>query len=133
MRTQLKKNSIKTLVSMAGVVGASVFLSLPGLALTNTNASGSNQLSDNHTYRTESNVSSRDLLAQSGSGGGSTTTGGSNRGNQTTTTSGSKRGIDMNSPANSNGGGMRAVTGGDSVRGINWICLNNPRCGSGMR
>jgi hypothetical protein len=120
MRTQLNKNSIKTLVSMAGVVGASVFLSLPGLALTNTNASGSNQLSDNHTYRTESNVSSRDLLAQSGSGGGSTTTGGSNRGNQTTTTSGSKR-------------GMRAVTGGDSVRGINWICLNNPRCGSGMR
>jgi hypothetical protein len=39
----------------------------------------------------------------------------------------------MYSPANSNGGGMRAVTGGDSVRGINWICLNNPRCGSGMR
>jgi hypothetical protein len=132
MRTQLNKNSIKTLISMAGVVGASVFLSLPGLALTNTNASSSNQLSDNHTYRTESNVSSRDLLAQSGSGGGSSTSGGSNRANQTTT-SGSNRGTGMNSPANSNGGGMRAVTGGDSVRGINWICLNNPRCGNGMR
>ena len=133
MSTQPNKNLMTKLVSIAGVASASLVLSLPAFAVTNTNASGSNQLSDNHTYRTESNVSSRDLLAQSGSGSGSSTTGGSNRGNQTSTTSGSNGGSAMYSPANSNGGGMRAVTGGDSVRGINWICLNNPRCGSGMR
>ena len=132
MSTQPNKNLMTKLVSIAGVASASVVLSLPAFALTNTNASASNQFSDYHTYRTESNVS-RDLLAQSGSGSGSSTSGGSNRGNQTSTSSGSNGGSGMYSPANSNGGGMRAVTGGDSVRGINWICLNNPRCGSGMR
>lgn len=77
--------------------------------------------------------------------GGSTndSTGGSDRVNQPASGSGGDRVYQRPStdstnqshdysPANSNGGGMRALTGGDSVRGIDWRCLNNPQCGRSM-
>jgi hypothetical protein len=140
MSAQLNGNLIKKLVSVVGIASVSVALSFPAFALTNTDASSSN------------------LLAQSGSGTGSSnpSSGGSNQGNDTSTPSRGNTGSqpsntggtssssqqsttsesnrrDMYSPADSSGRGMRALTGGDSVRGINWVCLNNPnpQCGGG--
>ena len=54
MSTQDNKNSIKKFISLAGVAGASVFLSVPALAQTNPN----------YNTRANSNVRSTELLAQ---------------------------------------------------------------------
>jgi hypothetical protein len=60
-----KKNSIKKLVSLVGVVSASILLSFPSLAQTNSNASSLNQLINNSTRRANSPISIREFLAQS--------------------------------------------------------------------
>jgi hypothetical protein len=60
-----KKNSIKKLVSLVGVVSASILLSFPSLAQTNFNASSLNQLINNSTRRADSPISTREFLAQS--------------------------------------------------------------------
>src|ERR687886_224319 len=54
MSTQDNKNSIKKFISLAGVAGASVFLSVPALAQTNPD----------YSSRANSNVRSTELLAQ---------------------------------------------------------------------
>ena len=145
MTTQLKKNSIKKLVSLAGVASASALLSFPAFALTNSDVSSSSQLSNNHNYRSDS---TNQLLAQTPSnpqenqpsstgennqttGENNRTTGENNRTNERSTRENSRSNQDLSRPADSNGSGMRALTGGDSVKGINWFCLNNPNpdCG----
>ena len=62
-----KKNSIKKLVSLVGVVSASILLSFPSLAQTNSNASSLslNQLINNSTRRADFPISTREFLAQS--------------------------------------------------------------------
>lgn len=136
MTTQPNKNSIKKLISLAGVASASALLSLPALALTNSDVNSSNQLSNNYSYQSDS---TGQLLAQtpsrnqenqpSSTGEKNRTNEGSN--NERSTNESSRSNRDFSRPADSNGSGMRALTGGDSVKGINWPCLNNPNpnCG----
>jgi hypothetical protein len=151
MSTQLNKNLIKKLVSIAGVASASVFLSLPTLALNSVDAGVSNQSVD-------SAVSNQNLVAQGSSGSGSSdmnmngnnqpsttegTTGGINRANESSTSGGSMDGTTRMNESSTTGGSDRvnytssttragnrintyAITGGDSVTGFNWVCLNNP-------
>lgn len=141
MTTQPNKNSIKKLVSLAGVASASALLSLPAFALTNSDVSSSNQLSNNYSYQSDS---TGQLLAQapstpqenqpSSTGENNRTNGRSTNEsttNESTTNENSRSNRDLSRPADSNGSGMRALTGGDSVKGINWPCLNNPNpnCG----
>lgn len=59
-----KKFSIKKLVSLAGVASASILLSFPSLAQTNSNASSHNQLINNSTRRADSTISTKEFLAQ---------------------------------------------------------------------
>lgn len=136
MSTQLNKNSIKRLVSLAGVASASVLLSFPAFALSNSDSSSSSQLSNNYNYQTDSRGQ---LLAQTPSKPQEdqpSSTGENNRTNERSTSDSdrhrsSRSHRDLYRPADSNGSGMRALTGGDSVKGINWPCLNNPNpnCG----
>ncbi len=140
MNTQPHKNSLKKLVSLAGVASASILLSFPAFALTNSNASSSNQLSNNSNYRSDS---TGQLLAQSPSRtqeNQPSSTSGNNQTNERSNSDTNERSNnyrsnrsnrDLYRPADSNGSGMRALTGGDSVKGINWPCLNNPNpnCG----
>ena len=77
MSVQPNKSSIKRFVSLAGVVSASLFLNFPARAITSLEASGSNQMSNNYTYATDSTVSSKEVLAQGSTGGGQTPAGGS--------------------------------------------------------
>lgn len=122
MNTQPKKNKnvLKKIISIVGIASAGVFLSFPAFALNNPDASGSKQFFNNRAYRTDLSVSSRNLLAQN------------NTGNQPSTTGGSNRVNDRYANGDGNRRNMRAITGGDSVRGFNWVCLNNPnpRCGT---
>lgn len=136
MTTQPNKNSIKKLVSLAGVASASALLSFPAFALTNSDVSSSNQLANNYSYRSDS---TGQLLAQTPSKtqeNQPSSTGENNRTNERSTNErstneNSRSNRDLYRPADSNGSGMRALTGGDSVKGINWPCLNNPNpnCG----
>lgn len=136
MTTQPNKNSIKKLISLAGVASASALLSLPALALTNSDVNSSNQLSNNYSYQSDS---TGQLLAQTPSRtqeNQPSSTGENNRRNEgstneRSTNESSRSNRDFSRPADSNGSGMRALTGGDSVKGINWPCLNNPNpnCG----
>jgi hypothetical protein len=64
MSTLPNKNLMKKLVSIAGVASATVALSFPAFAVTNADATRSNQF-NNQAYRTDSSVSSKNLLAQS--------------------------------------------------------------------
>ena len=132
MNTQPKKNYLKKIVSIVGIASASVFLSFPAVALNIPSDSGSKQLANNRTYRTNFSVSSSNLLAQNNTGNQPSTTGGSNRTNQPSTTGGSNRVNDRYATGDGNRRNIRALTGGDSVRGFNWVCLNNPnpRCGT---
>jgi hypothetical protein len=154
MNTQPNENLIKKLVSLAGVASVSVFLSFPAFAITNAEASGSTQLFNNQTYNTDSTEFSKNLLAQNSGGSDSdpddvnnptqrptntdgtnntnqpSTTGGTNNTNLPSTTSGSNR-VNQTSTGEQKEN-RRLLTGGDSVRGVNWVCLNNPnpvRCG----
>lgn len=125
------KNSLKKLISMAGVASASALFSFPAFALTNSDASISRQTFNQHNDRTDS---TGQLVAQNtpkNSDYQPSSRSDSNRANEGSTTDSSKKAHDMSRPADSNGSGMRALTGGDSVKGINWICLNNPNpsCG----
>lgn len=132
MNTQPKKNVLKKIISIAGIASASLLLSFPAFALNISSYSGSKQLTNNRTYRTDFSVSSSNLLAQNNTGNQPSTTGGSNRANQPSTTGGSNRVNDRYASGDSNRRNIRAITGGDSVRGFNWVCLNNPnpRCGT---
>ncbi|MBD0346857.1 MAG: hypothetical protein ICV63_18925 [Coleofasciculus sp. Co-bin14] len=133
MSIQPKKNFMKQFVSIAGVASASVALSLPAFALTNADAGSFNQFANNQTSRT-------DLVAQQ-SGSDRPTTGGSNT-NQRSTTGGTNNTNQRNTSTNQTprtstmeeNGRMnrRLLTGGDSVRGVIFRCLNNPNpsCGS---
>lgn len=153
MNTQSKENFVKKLASIAGVASASVVLSFPAFAVTNADASSANQPLNNRTAQA-------DLVAQqSGSspstpGGGNNTTnqspsmGGSNNINQRSTTGGVNN-ADQPSTGTSTTGttsqivgtstmeengriNRRLVTGGDSVRGVIFRCLNNPNPGCGI-
>ena len=141
MTTQPNKNSIKKLISLAGVASASALLSLPALAITKSDVNSSNQLSNNYSYQSDS---TGQLLAQTPSRNQEnqpSSTGENNRRddgstnerstNERSTNESSRSNKDLYRPADSNGSGMRALTGGDSVKGINWPCLNNPNpnCG----
>ncbi len=133
MSIQPKKNFMKKFVSIAGVASASVVLSFPAFALTNADASSFNQFANNQTSRT-------DLVAQQ-SGSDRPMTGDSNT-NQRSTTGGTNNTNQRNMSTNQTprtstmeeNGRMnrRLVTGGDSVRGVIFRCLNNPNptCGS---
>jgi hypothetical protein len=144
MSIQPKKNFMNQFASIAGVASASVALSFPAFALTNADANSFNQFANNQTSRT-------DLVAQqSGSdrpttGGSDTnqrsttggtnntdrpTTGGTNNTNQRNT---SRDQSSRTSTMEENGRmNRRLLTGGDSVRGVIFRCLNNPNtsCGS---
>jgi hypothetical protein len=151
MSTQPKKNLTRKFISIAGVASATVALSFPAFALTNTDASHSNQFFNNQISRTDSTLSNKNLLAQgSGSdpsnnnttGGSSTTnqspsTGGSNTNQRSTTggvnntdqpsTTNRSSQVGNTSTMDENGTmNRRLVTGGDSVRGVIFRCLNNP-------
>lgn len=132
MNPQWNKNLLKKIVGLAGVASASALLSFPAFALTNSDASSSKQPLNNHNYRIDLNGQ---LLAQNNpqtqENQPSSTTDGNNRVNEQMTKDRSDQASKEYSPADSNGRGMRALTGGDSVKGINWICLNNPNpnCG----
>ena len=162
MSTQPKKNLTRKFISIAGVASATVALSFPAFALTNTDASHSNQFFNNQISRTDSTLSNKNLLAQ-GSGSdpsNNNTTGGSSTTNQSPSTGGSNTnqspstgGSNINQRSTTGGvnntdqpsttnrssqvgntstmdenGTMnrRLVTGGDSVRGVIFRCLNNP-------
>src|SRR5919202_1774008 len=74
------KNSIKKLVALIGVASASVFLSVPALALINSKSSSFDGSLKNRTLNAESSEGSRQLLAQGTSGTGGTGTGGTGAG-----------------------------------------------------
>lgn len=181
MSTLPNKNLMKKLVSIAGVASATVALSFPAFAVTNADATRSNQF-NNQAYRTDSSVSSKNLLAQSSGsepsntdgssptnlptnmdgsgtnqmptmdGSGTTqpsstgetninqrsTTGGinntlpSNRGDSNRTTTDGTNATTGMSNQGGNNRMRRLVTGGDSVRGVIYQCLNNPNPNCGM-
>jgi hypothetical protein len=111
-----KKNFMKKFVSIAGVASASVAVSFPAFALTNADASSLNQFANNQTSRT-------DLVAQQ-SGSDRPTTGGTNTTNQPNT---NRNQTPRTSTMEENGRmNRRLLTGGDSVRGVIFRCLNNP-------
>ena len=145
---------MKKLVSIAGVASASVVLSFPAFALTNSDASTSNQLVNNQANRIDSTAIQTNLLAQrSGSDPSNTNTGGSSTTNQSPTTgdninqrsttggvnntdrpstTDSRRQAASTSTMDENGMmNRRLLTGGDSVRGVIFRCLNNPNLGCG--
>ena len=150
MSTQLNKNWIKKLVSIAGVVSTAAFLSVPALALTSPISSDSDDTVNTHTEHTRSTVSSTEVLAQNNpgnepstppanepstpSGGDRVTepssTPGSDRVNQSSPTPVREEVYERSTTERVNVVNQRLLTGGDSVRGVNWYCLNNPRCGS---
>ena len=76
MSRQNQKNSIKKLAALIGVASASVFLSVPALALSNSNSSSFDGSLKNRTLNAESSEGSRQLLAQGSSGTSGTGTGG---------------------------------------------------------
>lgn len=94
-----KKFSIKKLVSLAGVASASILLSFPSLAQTNSNASSLNQLVNNSTRRADSTISTKEFLAQSQL---------------------------ENRQSNSERGYSNNLTTGGGYKG-DWLRLNNPR------
>ena len=136
MTAQPNKNSIKKLISIAGIASASALLSLPAFALTNSDVTSSNQISNNYSYQSDS---TGQLLAQTPSRTQENQPSSTDENNRTnerstnerSTNESSRSNKDLYRPADSNGSGMRALTGGDSVKGINWPCLNNPNphCG----
>src|ERR687886_2192976 len=65
MKAQLSKSVLKTMVTLAGVVSASLFLNFPAFALINSNATASNQLFNNHNSSSDSTGRSKEVLAQS--------------------------------------------------------------------
>jgi hypothetical protein len=80
MSEQNHKNSIKKLAALMGVTSASIFLSVPALALINSNYSSVDGSLKNRTLNAESTEGSRQLLAQGSSGTGGTGTGGTGAG-----------------------------------------------------
>ena len=80
MSAQNQKNSIKTVMTLMGVASASVFLSIPALALINSNSSSVDGSLYNRTLRAESTGRSGQLLAQGTPGTGQTGTGGTGTG-----------------------------------------------------
>ena len=149
MSEQLKKNSSKKLISMLSIASASIFLSFPAFALINSNATGSNQRLNSHTSSIKSTTGSREnLLAQSGTGNGSSTSpstpggsnttpsqttpsGGSNTTPSQTTPSGGSETAPSTSQGRTTGGTGYSTDEGRLVKG-GWICLNNPnpKCNS---
>jgi hypothetical protein len=75
MSAQNQKNSIKTVMTLMGVASASIFLSIPALALVISNTSSFEGSVNNRTLSAESTARSRQLLAQGASGTGGTGTG----------------------------------------------------------
>ena len=65
MKTQLSKSVLKKMVSLAGVVSASLFLNFPAFALINSNATVSNQVFNNHNSKSDFTLRSKEVLAQS--------------------------------------------------------------------
>ena len=64
------KNLIKHILSLTGVASASVLLSFPALALMSSNSTIVERPVDNTTRRANSNLGSKDLLAQTTPGTG---------------------------------------------------------------
>lgn len=145
MSTQMQKNLMKKLISITGIAGAAVVLSFPAFAQINPN-SGSNinqgsttimdpnnedinqpgnvldtdetsnpqQILDNNNRRNQpSSLSERDNINQRFTPGVQ---------NQTN---------DLAQMDNNDGINRRLLTGGDSVRGVIFRCVNNPNpnCG----
>ena len=127
MSVQPNKSSIKRFVSLAGVVSASLFLNFPARAITSPEASGSNQMSNNYTYATDSTVSSKEVLAQGSTGGGQTPAGGGNTDMQSPAGEGST-GAQPPAPDANNAGTKPAAptSSGGTLKPGSWECINNP-------
>lgn len=145
MSTQLNKNWLKKLVNIAGVVSTAAFLSVPALALTSPISSGSDGAVNTHAEKTHSTVSNAEVLAQTNPGNEPSPNPGSDRVTEPSSTPASPESdrVNQSSPTpireevyerstteRVNVINQRLLTGGDSVRGVNWYCLNNPRCDS---
>ena len=119
MSAKNPKNSIKKLVSLMGVAGASVFLSFPALALNNSNSSSFDGSLNNLTRRADSTGRSGQFLAQGTSGTGGTgagTTGVGGTGTGTNGTNGTG-GIGTGINGTNGTGGMGTGTNGTGGMG----------------
>ena len=122
MKSQSSKNSIKRLVSLAGVVGASLFLNFPAFALGVTNSSGSTVISkqvlaqsNSGSQTSPTNTPGSEPTAPGGSNSGGTGSGGSTQENATPPTA-----------PDANNAGVKPGPAPTNRQPGSWICINNP-------
>ncbi len=154
MNVQSNKNPIKKLISLVGIAGAGIFLSLPAFAGISTNSEF------NQNSPTDSNLATEQLIAQSDSGGGDNSGEGDevspgntgnddltpmdNNNNQMSSPRENNRMNEMSSPRETDRMDRMDTSSADEGEMItkpymhntalrrleegSWRCFNNPRC-----